>query len=50
MYMHAFMQVPRGHFAGYVRKLVADLYAPLLAAINGRLSGPCALGTVRDIT
>lgn len=44
--MHLCMQVPRGHFAGYVHKVVAELYAPLLAAINGTLSGPGALGTV----
>jgi hypothetical protein len=44
--MYALMQVPRGHFAGYVRKVVAELYDPLLAAIDGTLSGPGTLGTV----
>ena len=36
----------RGQFGSYVNKMVAELYAPLLAAINGTLSGPGTLATL----
>ena len=40
------MQVPACDFAGYVRAMVDELYAPLVAAIDGQLTGPGTLGTV----
>ena len=38
--------MPRGQFGSYVRRTVTELYSPLLASINGSLSGPGMLGTV----
>ena len=40
------MQVPASDFAGYVRVIIHELYAPLVAAVDGRLTGPGTLGTV----
>ena len=40
------MQVPVCDFAGYVRAITDELYAPLVAAVDGRLTGPGTLGTV----
>ena len=40
------MQVPASDFAGYVRAIIHELYAPLVAAVDGRLTGPGTLGTV----
>ena len=38
--------MPRGQFGDYVNKIVAELHNPLLAAINGTLSGPGTLATI----
>lgn len=40
------VQVPTRHFAGYAQNMVKELYAPMNAAIQGRLQGPGVLGTV----
>ena len=40
------MQVPTCDFAGYVRAIIDELYAPLVVAVDGRLTGLDTRGTV----
>ena len=40
------MQVPIQQFPGYVARVVKELHAPLVVAVNGTLTGEGTLGTV----